>query len=266
MATTADIARVPPVIALNTPPAPFLWPAGMLALVPVYNHAHLIGPVIQGLLALGAPVLVVDDGSTDGSGEAARQAGAEVITQAENQGKASALRRGFAEAEARGYAQVLTCDADGQHPTSEVQVVADAARDQPHSIVIGRRDMGCAPLLSRIGRNLSNFGSRVLCGTWPGDSQSGLRVYPIPAVNRLQVPARRYAYEVEVLIRGVWAGLSLSPVAVQVLYPVDRVTHFRKVRDNTQATLTFFRLLGRRLLPIPHKQVVEPSEPSLSAP
>jgi glycosyltransferase involved in cell wall biosynthesis len=103
----------------------------MVAVVPVFNHAATVGQVVAGLLAVGAPVVVVDDGSLDGSGEVARAAGATaVIVQPENQGKGVALRAAFAFANTQGYEQALTCDADGQHPLSEALKVAHAAKDR----------------------------------------------------------------------------------------------------------------------------------------
>lgn len=264
----ASVPHVSPTAAPEPPPAVDgpgrdpRWPAGMLAIVPVYNHARTVAQVVAGLRALGATVLTVDDGSTDGSGEAARAAGAELLTLAPNQGKGAALRAGFAWASARGWRQALTCDADGQHPTSEAARVAAAAGD-PATIYVGRRAMAHAPASSRFGRWWSNLWTWIACGAWVGDSQSGLRVYPLPHAGELPHSADRYSYEVEVLVRGVWAGLAVQPVEVAVLYPADRVSHFHKLRDNCRTAGTFARLVARRLWPARHRQLVE--RPRLSA-
>lgn len=237
------------------------WPVGMVAVVPVYNHAATVGAVVRGLKDLGAHVLVVDDGSGDGSGDAARAAGAEVLVHPLNQGKGVALRTAFTHAAAAGYVQALTVDADGQHPIAEAGRLARAAGDLT-TIYVGERRMERAPFVSRFGRWWSNIWSWIACGTWVGDSQSGLRVYPLPATSELAGSARRYSYEVEVLVRGVWAGLLVQPVGVAVEYPADRVSHFHKLKDNWRTACTFTRLVARRLWPKRHRILVQRMKPT----
>jgi uncharacterized protein (DUF2062 family) len=234
----------------------------MLAVVPVFNHVATVGAVVAGLRALGAPVLVVDDGSGDGSGEVAHRAGAEVLTHERNLGKGVALRSAFAHAASAGFHQVLSCDADGQHPVGEAARLAAAATDRA-TIYVGSRLMDHAPTSSRVGRWWSNLWSWIACGAWVGDSQSGLRVYPLPHVCSLAGNARRYSYEVEVLVRGVWAGLLVEAIPVAVEYPADRISHFHKLRDNLRTSATFARLVARRLWPASHHQLVQRPRPTL---
>lgn len=224
------------------------WPAGIAALVPVYNHGGLVGAVVQGLVKAGAPlVLAVDDGSYDGSGAAAAAAGATVLRLATNQGKGAALRTGLAELERRGWAQALSIDADGQHPLAAALTLAAAASAAPQALHVGHRTMGHAPLASRVGRWCSDLGARCAGGRWPGDSQSGLRVYPLPATTRLGVGAGRFAFEIEVLVRAAWAGIEVHAHAVPVDYPADRISHFRRLRDSAAAAGLIARLLRERL-------------------
>ena len=223
------------------------WPDDLLVVIPVFNHARTVGDVAAEIMACGAQVLVVDDGSTDGSGDAARAAGADVICLAANHGKACALRRGMDEAHQRGFGRVLSCDADGQHPLAAVLALISAASTAPDTLFIGCRDMRGAPLISRFGRICSNCSSWLACGRWVGDSQSGLRIYPIPATNHLAVTADRYCFEIEVLIRAAWRGIPIDRIQVPVLYPRDRISHFHKLHDNLRAARLFARLLGLRL-------------------
>jgi glycosyltransferase involved in cell wall biosynthesis len=231
------------------------WPARMVALVPVYNHHAQVGAVVRGLRALGAPVLVVDDGSTDGSGDEAAAAGAELHRLPTNRGKGEALRAGLALAAERGYAQALSCDADGQHPPEAAIALARSATET-EAMHVGRREMRSAPRVSRFGRWWSNLWVWICCGWWVGDSQSGLRVYPLPATSKLPVRAGHYAWEVEVLVRAAWAGLPVRFITVPVIYPPDRVSHFHAARDNLRTSLAFHRLVWRRLLPWPHRKLV----------
>jgi uncharacterized protein (DUF2062 family) len=234
----------------------------MAALVPVYNHVGTVGEVVRALRGLGATVLAVDDGSTDGSGDAAEAAGAEVLRLPTNHGKGAALSAGFALAASRGFTQALTCDADGQHPPEAAAILARSASETT-AVHVGRRRMESAPRPSRIGRWWSNLWTWLCCGWWVGDSQSGLRVYPLPATTLLPVRAGRYAFEIEVLVRAAWAGLVIRHISVPVIYPRTRISHFRMIADNARASAAFFRLVWRRLLPWPHRRLAPRRRTSL---
>ncbi|TVR48506.1 MAG: DUF2062 domain-containing protein [Planctomycetota bacterium] len=232
------------------------WPRGIAVLVPVYNHQSTVGLVISHLRQLGAQVWCVDDGSSDGSGAAAAEAGAEVLTQERNQGKGLALQRGFQHLAELGWRQVCTVDADGQHPAEEALALAQASAEDASAIWVGARRMPPhSPLASRLGRGLSNFWVRVACGSWPGDAQCGLRIYPLPDTLFPRFHARRYSFEVEVLVRCRWAGIPLRHREVAVIYPEDRISHFHALRDNVRTGLVFTRLVSRRMIPIPHRQL-----------
>ena len=226
-----------------------LWPDAYVALVPVYNHGKTVATVVTDLIALGADVIVVNDGSSDDSAEAARSTKATVIDHEHNSGKAQALITGIEYAFAQGYSHVVTVDADGQHPIDEVPKLIDASFDNPQAIIVGSRDMSVAPKANQFGRWLSTYGVRIACGVWTGDSQSGLRIYPVASTLSLPVAASRYAYEIEVLVRAGWAKIPVHDVQVKVIYPEDRVTHFNKIKDNTITCMTNVELILRRFLP-----------------
>lgn len=241
---------------MSDPCAAACWPDDIPALIPVYNHAATIAQVIAGCRAAGAPLIaVVDDGSSDGSGAAAEAAGVDIFLRIEpNRGKGQALTLGLRRLAQDGHRQVLTLDADMQHPPAEAARLAQAAQHQPTALWLGERDMAGAPLASRCGRWWTSFWTWICCGVWPGDNQTGLRVYPLPAMTRLPIVAGRYAYEVESLIRAVWAGLSVRRLPVAVRYPIDRISHFDKCRDNLRTAWAFTRLVCRRLTPWPHQR------------
>ena len=204
---------------------------------------------------MGASVLCIDDGSSDHSAQAAEEAGATVIRQSPNQGKGVALQRGFKELSQAGWSQVCTVDADGQMPPDAACELAHESLTIPDGLWIGTRRMpASAPFTSRLGRLFSNALCSILAGKRAHDSQSGLRIYPLQRVNMIPCHGRRYCYEVEVLVRGTWAGWTLNHHLVNVNYPADRVTHFHFLRDNMQHAWTFARLLLRKVTPWPHKK------------
>src|SRR5574340_1632603 len=108
----------------------------ILVLIPAYNEGERLAPVVRKALAC-LPVLVVDDGSNDGTAAVAREAGADVLTQNPNQGEGAALLAGFSAAIERGYQAVITLDADGQHDPDEIPAFVNAYRQQHADLVIG---------------------------------------------------------------------------------------------------------------------------------
>ncbi len=227
--------------------------AGACVCVPVFNNARTVGDVVKGALTHASTVLVCDDGSTDGSGEAAKAAGATVLTLPKNQGKGAALEALFAEATRRGFRYALCIDADGQHLHEDLPKLAAATQAAPGALVVGARDLvkAGAPGSSQFGRKFSNFWVWFESGARVEDSQCGLRAYPLPEASRLHVRRRRYDYEVEILLRAAWAGIPLTSVDVGVLYPKDRITHFRPFLDNTRISLLNLFVCLRLLVPLP---------------
>jgi len=226
--------------------------AGRLAiLIPVYNHADRIEAVIAGARTLGFPLCVVDDGSTDAAATIlAEQKKMTVLRHGKNLGKGAALLTGFA-ALADKVDWAVTLDADGQHDPADIPALIAAIPPGSRPIVIGRRegmDAEDVPWTSRFGRGFSNFWVRCANGPRLSDTQSGIRIYPLPEVLGLGVRARRFQFEVEVLVRAAWAGIPVIEAPVRVSYqPVGkRVSHFRPFVDFCRNSVTFTRLIWLR--------------------
>lgn len=226
---------------------------GACVIIPVYNHARTVGDVVKGSLVHAATVLVCDDGSSDGSGEAARAAGATLLIHPQNQGKGAALRTLFDEALRRGFRYAICLDADGQHFPDDIPALVEAAVQTPGSLVVGARDLAAAgaPGSSQFGRKFSNFWVWFEGGERVDDSQSGFRAYPLPEVPKVAGRRTRYDFEVEILLRAAWAGVPLRSVPIRVLYPKDRVTHFRPWADNVRISLLNTLTCLKLLLPLP---------------
>jgi glycosyltransferase involved in cell wall biosynthesis len=215
------------------------------ALVPAFNAVETVGAVLDDLTrTLRVPILVIDDGSSDGTNEAAREGGAEVLRHDRNRGKGAALRTGLQAASARGFAAALTVDADGQHPASSARALLEAS-DDPGALVLGVRDLALdgAPSSNRFGNRVSNGFLSLFAGRALRDTQCGLRRYPVQETLALRARADGYAFEAEVVLRALAHGLRLIEVPVRVVYSPNelRRSHFRSVRDPLRIVATVAR-------------------------
>jgi len=221
-------------------------------LIPVYNHEAQVAEVIREARLLGLPIFVIDDGSTDGTAQVLdRLTGITVLRHPINQGKGAALRTGFTAA-ASTCDWALTIDADGQHQPKDGRALLEIAQQGRRVIVVGKRQ-GMqgenVPWTSRFGRKFSNFWVWTAGGPWITDSQSGFRLYPLPETLELEVRARRYQFEVEVLVQALCNGIPTVEVPVSVVYQAKgvRVSHFRPWIDFCRNASTFSRLICARL-------------------
>jgi glycosyltransferase involved in cell wall biosynthesis len=204
-------------------------------------------------MALGAKVFVVDDGSTDRSGEiAASHKGITLLKHPTNLGKGAALRTGFTAAKSTAN-WAITIDADGQYDPLEAGDLIKKAKETrgTRPIVVARRtamDGIHVPWTSRMGRGFSNFWVYAAGGGRHPDTQSGLRVYPLPEVLQLKSKSNRFQYEVEILALAGWHDIPILSVPVTVTYTKNRVSHFRPWVDFWRNSATFTRLITMRLL------------------
>jgi glycosyltransferase involved in cell wall biosynthesis len=230
--------------------------------IPVYNHAGNVREVVQAALESGAPVIVVDDGSTDASAVAATTTGVQLVRHPVNLGKGAAILTGLAAAAEQGVRLAITVDADGQHrPDDARRLLAETLSSTGAcSMVIGARvgmNTTSVPWTSRMGRGFSGFWVWASGGPLLSDSQSGFRVYPIRETLALPTRARRFEFEVEVLVQAARAGLVIREVPVSVSYdpPGGRVSHFRPWRDFWRNSATFSRLVVTRFFPQRRKAI-----------
>jgi glycosyltransferase involved in cell wall biosynthesis len=219
--------------------------AQVVALIPAYQAAHLLTPVVAEA-AKHLPVVVVDDGSTDDTSGAAAAAGATVVRQEPNQGKGAALRRGLQWALERGHDAVLTLDADGQHDPTEIPKFLDAYAQRGADLIIGARDFGAMPpvrrLANTLGRAAFSWGMRVPIR----DNQSGYRLISRRlAAAVLESDEAGFEFEVEMIMTCLARGYALDWVPIRTIYgdegshirPLHHVVHFlRMVREARRRT------------------------------
>lgn len=221
-------------------------------IIPVYNHENTVVAIINETLKFNMSVIVVDDGSTDSThANMMTLKGIHLLRHEENRGKGAAILTGFAEAfKVADWA--ITIDADGQHnPADILQLIRAVPKDKRPVVVGTRRGMTGknVPWTSRFGRKFSNFWVLLSGGPRMLDSQCGFRIYPLPETMNLNVVARRYQFEVEVLVKAKWNGIPVIETPISVNYAAGgrRISHFRPFVDFIRNTNTFARLITRRI-------------------
>ncbi len=201
----------------------------IIALIPAYNEVNHIQDVVTRACNY-LPVVVIDDGSTDGSGAAAALAGAKVVAHKVNRGKGVALNTGFDYAVARNVAAALTLDADGQHDPDEIPLFIEAFRAGQGDIIIGRRTFGQMPRMRQAANRIGNWLLGFAMGQPVADNQSGYRLLSRDVLRTIRPTSARFEAEVEILLRAQLAGYRIAWVPIKTIY-ADEVSHYRPLRD-----------------------------------
>lgn len=208
--------------------------------IPVYNSENHIADVIEDVVQYVDNIIVVDDGSTDGTLSIIEKINnIRLITYSRNRGKGYALRRGFALAISLGFTHVVTLDADGQHKAKDINILINRAIGKEDALIIGSRcfDNPNMPQGNRFANKFSNFWFKIQTGITLPDTQTGFRLYPVYIMKKMRFFTNRYESELEILVRCAWRNIELIPQFINVYYPPfdERISHFRKGKD-------FFRI------------------------
>ena len=189
--------------------------------IPLYNEATVIAGVIEGLLPTFPNVVVIDDGSSDGSGAIAKAAGARLVSHPINLGQGAALQTGFEFALERGASYVVTFDADGQHRVVDAAAMVDRARADELSIVFGSRfldDRTKPGLLKKIVLKTAVWVTNITTGTKLTDAHNGLRVIRRDALRQIKLKQDRMAHGTEIVVQLGKTKLPFAEQPVEVLY------------------------------------------------
>jgi len=228
--------------------------SGAAAVIPVYNERPTVRAVAERTLAQLAEVIVVDDGSTDGTAGALEGLPVTLIRNPRNLGKAASLWRGIALALGEGAEAVVTLDGDGQHRPEDIPRLLAAHRRDPAALVVGARlhASGDIPSERYYANRFANFWIAWAAGQRMRDSQSGFRVYPAALLRALpghMGRAASFVFESEVLIEAGRRGTRLEWVPIPAIYEArGRRSHFRPVADIALITrMVAWKLLSRGL-------------------
>ncbi len=210
----------------------------ILALIPAYNEAARVAEVVTSTRAY-LPVLVVDDGSSDGTAARAEAAGATVLQQIPNQGKGTALKAGFRWALDNGYEAVITLDADGQHDPVETPKFLDAYAARAADLIIGARDFSHMPLIRRLSNTVGGWAFSWAIGQPIRDNQSGYRLISRRLLKAILASNEAgFEFEVEMIVICVQRDFILDWVPIRTIY-AGETSHIHPWHH----TVNFFRMV-----------------------
>lgn len=255
---------------------------GICVIVPTYNNDRTLARVLGEVLEYAADVIVVCDGATDSSPTILESFTdrLSVVAYEPNRGKGYALRQGFKKARELGFTHAITIDSDGQHFANDLPKFVDAHREHPTTMLMGSRNLNVEGMPSKnsFANRFSNFWFFVETGIRLPDTQTGFRLYPLKKVERLWLFTNRFEFEVEVIVKLAWRGVSFIPIPIQVKYDSnERVSHFRPGPDFTRISIlnTYLVILallwhlprrllsGGRILRLIRDEAVNPAESNM---
>lgn len=222
-------------------------------IIPAYNEEKTIGYVIEEVMhmmdALNVPyeIIVVDDGSTDGTREIASRYKVTLLSNGRNRGKGYALRRGFQ------YAQgdiIVTIDADGSHNPKEIPELIDSIFDGA-DIVAGSRFLGSdrdhTSKLHVFGNNLINLTIMVLTRKLITDSQTGLRAFKKDFLKKIDLESCGYEIETEITVKGLKNGFKFKEIPISCNRRKYSVSKLRTLSDGYKILKTILKCAVKRL-------------------
>jgi len=211
--------------------------------VPAFNEEKTIGVVIKGLKKHGwRNIIVIDDGSTDKTGEIAREQGVIVLRHVINRGLGAALGTGINAALLLGAEYIVTFDADNQHFPEDIERIVEPLIDNKADIVVGSRfkkkeSRRNVPLKYRIGNLGLNIITFLLFGKWSTDTQSGLRGFTRRAASMITIRTNRMSVSSEIIAEAKRKKLRIIEVPINIRYPHQR-----------QGFISGLRIISRLLL------------------
>lgn len=219
----------------------------VMALIPAYNEERKVADVVAQCLPLVDYVVVVDDGSVDGTARKARQAGAVLLSQPRNMGKGAALERGFRWAQECGVEYIITLDGDGQHPPKHIpQFVAQLERG--YHVVLGNRmaDLSGMPLERRFSNLTTSLVISLIAGQYIPDSQNGYRGIATRVVNGMTFTKRGFELEAELLFKASRLGYRIGNTPIETVYTGEEQSKINVVMDTARFLIYFVQEIFNR--------------------
>lgn len=215
----------------------------LIAIIPAKNEAHNIGPIITGAKKYVDLVVVVDDGSTDGTSEVSKKLGAFVIRSEKNVGKADALKIGFEYALSMKPDLIALLDGDGQHNPDELPLFIEEI-GKGYDIVVGARNFNIKkmPFLRSFSNLFSSWLTSIVCKTKILDSQSGYRLLRREVIENISFETKRYQLETEMLVKAARCGFKIGFVKISTIYTPQAKSKINQITDPLKFLIVLFKL------------------------
>lgn len=218
--------------------------------IPALNESSTIRDIVTRSLKITSKVIVVDDGSSDGTSLALEGLPVMILQNQTSMGKGASLWRGFQYALELGAERIITLDADGQHLPEEIPRLIQASQEAAHRLIIGARPRDWSQIHNPrvLANRVADFWISWASGYWVQDTQSGFRIYPKRLLEKINIKhgkGRGFVFESEVLIKA--SRLGFESVCVPITSPPSpksRKSHFRPILDVLRITrMVFVQLL-----------------------
>lgn len=216
----------------------------VLVVIPALNAEQTVGTVVRECRRHAPDVLVVDDGSSDRTGDTAREAGATVLRHEVNRGKGAALKSAFRYALDNAYDGMITLDADGQHLPAEIPKFLRAREETKSDLIIGGRAHLFGQMLPRrrLANRFSAWSIAKASGTDISDSQSGFRFYSANLLRKVKLRTDGFDMESEAIVYAGRHAFKLITIPIELGF-VDGIStsHYKPITDTLRIAWTVFR-------------------------
>ena len=221
-------------------------------LIPAYNEEKYIGQVIKNCASYHLDMIIIDDGSSDGTAEEVKKIRPSnnyrliLLQHHKNNGKGAALDTGFKYALKKNYQGVITLDADAQHDTKEIKKFLQMIEKENPDLIIGSRFQNHQgmPFLRLTTNYFTSWVISKLAGQKIEDVQSGFRYISNKVIKNIELKTKNFETEPELILKTCWSNYKVKNLPISTIYYDGFVSEVNKFTD----TIKFFKLMIRSLI------------------
>ena len=215
--------------------------------IPAFNEEKILPEVIAEIKKANYDkIIIVDDGSSDGTYETANKLDAVVVQHSINRGKGAAIKTGMEVAKIMKADIAVTIDGDGQHDPKDIEKMIKLISDG-HDVILGVRSNSYKkmPFLKKIANRIGNFLTWFIYGLWVSDSQSGFRAYSKRSLEIIDTKTDRYEYDSEVIREIYKHKLKYTEIPIEVRY-----TQYSMAKRNKQGFKNGIKTLAKMIISV----------------